>query len=346
MKDLAITAVNSITAVGYDAAMTAAAVRAGVSRFSEFDEYLDREGNPITVARIRGIADNLDSVERMGEIAARCLNHLLVKYFGNAAQRHSRIRLFLGSASEERPGPRYEESCEWSLSGILEKWTVKPSIETYPMGNASVPHAIAEACRVVESCPDVLCIVGGIDSLLRESTLNWFEQDGRLKSISRGRHQGLVAGEAVCFMTVECPERARQANRAVLASITGLGLAEEPNPRSSNPSGLGAGLTEACRTALAGKDARCIQTALGDLNGENSRSVEWSIAEKNCFGIRDERRRLWTPANCYGDVGAASGAVLTAVATQGFVRGWLQGQALVFCSNDHGPCGALVMEHG
>ena len=344
MKKLAITAVNAITAVGHDAAMTAAAVRAGISRFSEYDDFSDGEGNPIIVAHIRGIEEGRDTCARMAASATLCLDTLLTGYLRNGTQRPSQIRLFLGTSMEERPGPRYEESCLWSLPWVMEKWAAKTSVETCSRGNASVPNSIAEAGMMIESDPRAVCIVGGIDSLLRDSTLNWFEQDARLKSVSYGRHQGLIAGEAVCFMIIEDPERVRQANRPILARITGLGLAEDPEPRADSKSGRGSGLAEACRVALAGTSGKDVRVVFGDLNGENSRAVEWSMSETNCFGKRGTGRSLRKPANCYGDIGAASGAVMASVAAQGFVRGWLQGPVLVFCSDDHGACGALVLE--
>jgi 3-oxoacyl-[acyl-carrier-protein] synthase-1 len=344
MTDLAITCVNAITAVGHDAAMTAAAVRAGISRFAEYEDYPDGGDNPVTVSRIRGIEDGREAVARMGATAALCLENLLEEYFQNSTLLPPQIHLFLGVASVERPGPRYEESCMWSLPGILKKWANMSSIETVPLGNASMQNAVAPAGELVKSNANALCIIGGIDSLLRNSTLNWFEQDCRLKSVSYGRHQGLIAGEAVCFMIVEDPERARQANWPVMARISGLGLADEPAPRADGTSSRGTGLTEACRTALAGTSNGDVCAVFGDLNGENSRALEWCRTEKRCFKKTDTHRQLWTPANCYGDIGAASGAVLTAVAAQGFVRGWLPGPVLVSCSDDHGPCGALVLE--
>ncbi len=341
--ELAITACDCITAVGHDGAMTAASVRAGVSRFSEFEQYPDREGNPVTVARISGISDGRDTVERMGEIAGICLENLLAEYFGASERKARPVHLFLGVAAEERPGPRYEDSCMWSLRGILEKWMVKPVMESLPRGNASSVYALAEAGRILENNPETLCIVGGVDSLLRESTLNFFEHDGRLKSATYGRHQCLIAGEAVCFMTVEYPVRAGQEKRPVLTRVTGIGLVEESEPRVSSGLGRGGGLSEACRTALTGRSEDEILAVFGDLNGENSRAVEWCMAEKNCFR-NNNGRKIWTPANCYGDIGAASGAVMTSVAAQGFARKWLQCPVLIFGSDDHGPCGAIVLE--
>lgn len=122
-------------------------------------------------------------------------------------------------------------------------------------------------------------------------------------------------------------------------SITAVGH----DGRMSNAPSPNSGLTEACRAALVGVGDKEIRSILADLNGENSRAGEWSMAEMRCFHDLQQRRKLWNPANCYGDIGAASGAVLANVVTQGFVRGWLQSPVLIFCSDDHGSCGALVL---
>ena len=61
--ELVITATNSITAVGHNAEMTAASVRAGISRLEESIDYYDIEGNPILTASVEGISDDEDDVE-------------------------------------------------------------------------------------------------------------------------------------------------------------------------------------------------------------------------------------------------------------------------------------------
>lgn len=345
MTKLAITAANCTTAVGHDGPLTAASVRAGVSRFVEYDEYLDGNGKPITVAQIRGIHDGWNAPQRMAGIAAFCLKNLLGDYFQHDTRRPSHIHLLLGVASEARPGPRYEDSCRFPLLGIIGKWTDKPDLQAVPQGNASMPHAIDQAGRLLESNPDAMCIIGGVDSLIRISTLNWFETGERLKSGSYGRHHGLIAGESAGFIIIENRARAEQSGRPTLAYIAGLGLAMEPVPRASGSLGRNSGLTEACHAALNGSGEKEIRAVFSDLNGENSRAREWGMADMRCFDRPDEGRKLWTPANCYGDIGAASGVVLAAIATQGFVRGWVQSPVLVVCSDDHGSCGALVLEN-
>lgn len=346
MKDLVITAANSITAIGHDGRLTAASVRAGISRFTEYDEYLDRNDNPITVAQIRGINEGWDTPQRMAGIAGVCLASMLDDYFQNGGQRPSHVQLFLGVASEERPGPRYEESCLFPLVGIIGKWAGKADYQVVPRGNASFMYAIDQASRLIGNTPGTVCIIGGVDSLLRTSTLNWFEKDHRLKSGSYGRHQGLIAGEAVGFMIVEGRAGAKEARRRILAHVAGLGVAREPVLRASGFLGRNSGLTEACHAALNGLREKEVGAAFNDLNGENSRAREWSMAEMRCFDRPDENRRLWTPANCYGDIGAASGVVMANIATQGFVRGWAPSPALITCSDDHGPCGAMILDKG
>lgn len=346
MKELVITAASSITAIGHDGRLTAASVRAGISRFTEYDEYLDGNDNPITVAQIRGINEGWDTPQRLAGIAAVSLANLLDEYFQHGTRRPSHVHLFLGVASEERPGPRYEESCLFPLLGIIGKWTDKADHQVVPRGNASLMYAIDQASRLIGNNPGAVCIIGGVDSLIRTSTLNWFEKDNRLKSGSYGRHQGLIAGEAAGFMIVEGRAGAEQAGRRILAHVAGLGMAREPVPRASGSLGRNSGLTEACHAALNGLREKEVGAVFNDLNGENSRAREWSMAEMRCFDRPDENRRLWTPANCYGDIGAASGVVMANIATQGFVRGWVPSPALITCSDDHGPCGTMILEKG
>ena len=344
MTELLITAANSTTAVGHDGRMTSASVRAGISRISMYEEYLDRGGNHIAVARIRGLHDEIGDLEvRMVSIAKRCLEDMLDEYFRVDALRPSKVTLLLGSAAEERPGPRYGKRCAGVLLGIIEKWANQSEVEIVSQGNASLHFAMARAKSVIEGDAGALCVIGGVDSLLRDSTLSWFEHDGRLKSDSYGRHQGVIAGEAVSFMIVEGRGRTGLTTGPVLARVVGLGLTEEPVPRVSNAPSPNSGLTQACLAALFSVGDKEIRSVFGDLNGENSRAGEWIMAEMRCFHDLDEKRKLWSPANCYGDIGAASGAVLTNVVAQGFVRGWLQSPVLIFCSDDHGPCGALVL---
>jgi 3-oxoacyl-[acyl-carrier-protein] synthase I len=347
-RELAVTAVNSITPVGLDACMTAASVRAGITRLAFYDEYQDAGCNPITIAKIKGI--NIvkeDIAERLGEFAKICLDDLLNEYFQNISEQKRPFQghILLGVASEKRPAQgNYADEIMSCLYPALGYWVAQTSGEVVEKGNVSLHHSIKKAAQYIASNPDALCVIGGVDSLLSESTLNWFDADNRLKSESYGRHQGLSPSEAVCFLIVEDFERARQAKRPILARISSLGLAQEPNPRASDKSGIYTGLTEACQAAMEPLKDRELKAVFGDFNGEESRAVEWTIAAMRSFRNPPGPPPVWRPAVHYGDIGAASGAVMAGIAAQGFTRNWLESPVMIFCSDDHGPCGALVLE--
>src|SRR5690242_625713 len=104
MNEPVITAANSITAVGHDGRMTAASVRAGLCRMFICEDYHDSKDNPVTVAPIRGIDDEVrDTADRLAGIAARCLSEMLDDYFRDSRPRLPRIAFILGVSSQERP---------------------------------------------------------------------------------------------------------------------------------------------------------------------------------------------------------------------------------------------------
>lgn len=348
--ELVITATNSITAVGHNAEMTAASVRAGISCLEESIDYYDIEGNPILTASIEGIGDDEDDVERMGSITKYCLSILLESYFQDGSNLENEIHLLLGVAPVSRPGPRYEgETKELvnHLGEMAQKWTKKVTPQVIRTGNSSVIQCIEVAGKLLKKDPHSLCIVGGIDSLLASDTLDWFEDSERLKSETFGRNQGFLPGEAVGFMLVETNEGALGRKKKALVEVVGVGLANEPAPFLSEKPSKGEGLTKACRTALSESscDPADIEAVLGDLNGEFFRAKEWGYAELRCFGNCNDARQLWYPADCMGSVGAASGTTLMNIAAAGLSRGWIEKYAMVFCSDDEGECGSAILRN-
>ncbi|MDL1968929.1 MAG: 3-oxoacyl-ACP synthase [Deltaproteobacteria bacterium] len=347
--ELVITAANSITAVGHNAEMTSASVRAGISRLAESADYYDIEGNPITAAFIDGISNKEDDVTRTGEIAKYCLEHLLERYFQDGYSSDREINLLLGVAPFSRPGPRYEgknQEIADQLVKISKKWAAKVTLQVITSGNSSVIRCIEIAAQLLKDNSHSLCLVGGIDSLLSLDTLNWFEKAERLKSETFGRNQGFPPGEAAGFMIIETKQQSLIRKTKLLAELVSVGLANEPAPFLSEQPSKEEGLTIACKTALA--ESFCnpadIEAVFCDLNGEFFRSKEWGYAEIRCFGNRNESRKLWHPADCMGSVGAASGVVLVNIAAVGLSRGWIGKYAMVFCSDDEGECGSVILK--
>ena len=341
---IVITGVNSITAVGHTAEMTAASVRAGISRLAESVDYLDVEGNPITVGSVEGISDEEDEVTRTRAIAMCCLEGLFQRYFKHGAGSKREVHLLLGVAASSRPGPEYGHIAEHLLE-FVRTYTPKVTLQMTASGNPAAIRCLERARRLLSTNPTCLCVVGGVDSLLASDTLDFFEESERLKSESFGRNQGFAPAEAVGFMFVESKENAIRERREVLAELAGIGLAQEPAPFLSELPSKGEGLTAACKIALSesGERANTIRSLWGDLDGEFFRAKMWGYAEVRCFGNSHGSRRLWHPADCWGSVGAASGIILMNMATVALARGWIREGALVFCSDDSGECGVSIL---
>lgn len=354
-EDPVITAVNSVTSVGFDAVSTAAAVRAGVSGLAEADWFTDVGGESITAAVVPDLRFvdtpigqfSLGS-ERMVALARLCLEGLLSASLSASNLDSAKVKVVLGLARSERPGPT-EQGQHAAIAGqlidIVHGRVPVAEFDVIQSGNPSSIDGVKLAVEWLRAHTTGICIVGSTDSLLTLDTLFWLERGRRLKSGSHGRNHGLPPGEAAAFFVIEDAEVARWRGRQSLVALAGVGCAHEEAYFMSNNHSVGIGLTTACRQAVAETNWPSweVDAVLGDLNGEFHRSKEWGLTELRCFGSNGDQRQVWHPADCYGDIGAASAAALLNLAAVGISRGWLGDKVMVFSSDDFGSCGAALL---
>ena len=343
MHGIQITAAEAVTAVGWTAVTTAAAVRAGVSRSSMHDLYPDEDGHALSMAPLPNDEGFADPLDRCGPAAISALRAMMTTF----DPRHDQGRpchLLLGGAHPYRAGPLYEQPDDRlpvSLASELSSRFRPPMVRVFPHGNPSGLFALEAASEIIARDPRALCVVGAIDSLLDEELLEHLEDEERLESEESGSPHGISPGEAVGFLLVESTQCTT--SRMPLATIDSVVTGHEPHPYRSEEPTRHEGLTAVCRQAL--RDARIdpgdVDTVLIDLDGEHHRSAEWSNTEIRCFGPSVRERRLVHPADCYGSIGAASGVLLAAIVASS--RGWLDGVDLVLASDDEGPRGAAVL---
>jgi 3-oxoacyl-(acyl-carrier-protein) synthase len=175
---------------------------------------------------------------------------------------------------------------------------------------------------------------------LQVDQLEFFEENGRLKSASLGRAHGLSPAEATGFIVVES-ERAGRARS--IATILGVATTDDPTPRSGPAPSTGQALTQVIREALASASisADQVDSVVCDLDGEFARSKEWGYADLRVLDTRKPDRLLLHPADCFGAIGTAFPVVLLSIIAAS--RGWLDGNNLAFASDDDGPCGAAIV---
>lgn len=348
--DAVITAVSCVTSLGASAEACAAAVRAGVAQLAESDEFDDAEGNAIIVSEIPPIEDVSDDEEiedRIRTMCCYCLEQLLDKTFPEESSPQGQALIVLGLPPPQRPGQDFrgaDDDLRIELLRILNQRFARTAFRLIERGNPSAIEALDYARNLLERQPETVCIVGACDSLLDIDTIDWLEDAERPKSETYGRNQGLMPGEGVGLLMLESLQASEQRGHPVLARVLGVGIADETAPFLSEAPSRAEGLTTACRNALSGASVNgaSIDAVFADLNGEFFRSKEWAITEIRCLGSNDERR-LWHPADCFGDLAAASGALLMVLGTEFLSKGVSGDRALIFGSDDFGARGAAIL---
>jgi 3-oxoacyl-[acyl-carrier-protein] synthase-1 len=330
-----ITGLGIVSSVGYSAQPTCAALRAGISRFTELKDIVNRHGEIIVVSKIEEFEPLTD---RAKEIAMACCQEAISQIpTPSLSGRNSSFSLLRNE--EGRPGGPF--LFERDLKDIAaELGFSSVSVETYPYGNAAGMKAIADGQRRLEEDPTSLQIILGFDSLLQIETLTHFEKANRLKGASCAR--GLIPGEACACVILESPAAIKRGTNRTYCALEGVYSAYENAPVGSDEPCLGKGLTNAIFGAL--EIASWSPTTVGqvycDLNGEGYRAHEWMLSL--CRTLSDPF--ITHPADCIGDIGAAFCPLLVAWAAIAFERGYAQSdKALIFCSSDGGLRGSICL---
>jgi 3-oxoacyl-[acyl-carrier-protein] synthase-1 len=338
---LAITGMGIVSPVGLTAEQTCAALRAGITRFRQWDGTMDRHGDPFTVAHL----PDFDPAELPLERAKRAAVSAGREAIGGLP-REDRIRrrwtVSLLVKEVERPGAALgTDGLIPAIAGELGL-PASTTVRVDPDGNAGGMNALRTARDRLGRQPDALELILGLDSLLHPQTLRYLESADRLKSPTRPR--GVIPGEACACLLLQTEESARARGARIQARVTGIGTAIEPAPDGSDQPCLGTGLTHAVAEALemAGWRKHDVVRVHADLNGEEYRAHEWMLMQ--CRALAGPT--VVHPADCIGDVGAASAPLLIAMAAVALEKGYAgTSGVLVCCSSDFGARGCACVSH-
>jgi 3-oxoacyl-[acyl-carrier-protein] synthase-1 len=132
----------------------------------------------------------------------------------------------------------------------------------------------------------------------------------------------------------------------VLANVRAAATAVEPNPLRGTEPCVGAGLTAAIASATQGLQLphEAITFTYCDLNGERFRNEEFAFAQLRTQEAFVDANNYLSPADCWGDVGAASGPLYVALAAASKQRGYAKGAfPLLWAGSDGGYRSALTL---
>jgi 3-oxoacyl-[acyl-carrier-protein] synthase-1 len=175
-------------------------------------------------------------------------------------------------------------------------------------------------------------VVGAFDSLLHGEFLRSLWAEGRLKIPEQA--EGLVPGEAGAVVVLQRGADAMRAHARIRGWLGATVVEHEAVAIGPEHPIRAEAASRAVRAALernagGGRPER----AIVDLSGERWRSLEWALVETRCLSeLATASWRLWHPADCLGDVGAATGIVHLVLALRAFARGYGGNGAILLAS--------------
>ena len=332
-----------VTALGIGVGQNAAHVRAGMAAFAESD-FLDQRLKRVVAAVLpsdalapwvggdsAGLSPRAIEVVRLAGMAVT-----------EALAPHAHITAALPIATW-CAWPEHETQVPLDLSRLASVLTTQVggrlSVQGAFRGRAGALAALHAAMKAMEEGAACALVVGA-DSLLHQFVLGTLLQAQRIKTDQHS--DGLIPGMGAGALLVARADAVVRLNVPVSARIVGVGIGAEEGHFGNDGDWQGDALSAAAHTALAGDTAPVAEIWSG-MTGERCWAGELGVTQVRCQQRIPASAIIRHPADSWGDLGAATGVALIAVAVAGHQRGWARLPALALASSDLGGRGAALV---
>ncbi len=347
-EPMVVVGIGMVSPVGLSLPETAASARARIARLREI-EWRDRRFEPFIVGAVPddGLAElepklqvlNLQYREaRMLRLAHVALDEVLKPLAGNNIV----LPLLLGL-------PEHHTTKPIDAKGFLAKLAhqaklrLDPALSVAaPKGRAAGLMAFRRAGAMLESGEAEFVLVGGVDSLIDLYVLGTLDMQGRIRN--EVNSDGFSPGEGAAFMLLTRASTASKQNLKPLAHVLGCAFGFEAGHLYAEEPYLGEGLAATFASLFAEtpppKPIGCVYCSF---NGERYWGKEFGVARLRQSDKFAPDHQMEHPAECFGDLGAAHGPALVALAVHGIHQGYRREPCLVYASSDYGDRAALLL---
>ena len=341
---LSVISTGTRTPLGLHSAATAAAVRARISSCAEHPYMIDQAGDPMPASIDAVLNADLPCRQRMLAMAQTALAEACQPLTGSSAIQS--LPLLLG-LPEPRPGFDKEDA-HWISQQLAWGKTLPVPISdhrAYMGGHGSVLFLLDQARREIAAGQYDACVIGGVESYFHPDTMEWLDRNRQL--LNTASRAGFVPAEGAGFCLLMTPAAAQRAGLNPIALILNTAHEWEPNRIKTQDINLGQTLTAVVRTVVDTaplSDVR-IHGIYCDINGERYRGEEWGFACLKLAHYFDDPTDYRSPAECWGDMGAASGGLFLTLATQAAMRGYAGGRhSLLWTGSENGLRATALLE--
>jgi 3-oxoacyl-[acyl-carrier-protein] synthase-1 len=342
-NNLCITGIGATTSVGLDALATAAAVRAGISGFEEHPYMINQEGDPYVLAMVPSIDAAIIGVKRYIELVIPSMIEALVPLQKLSTEQRE-VKVVLG-LPEHRPGlpDDLAERVASSIKSIDSEHYIINDVRTAFKGHAAGLMAMESASKLLTDGECEFCLVGGVDSYIDADTLDWIEVNEQLHIPSNA--WGFIPGEAAAFCLLCSAKTANRYRLPIKAQVLAIATACEENCIKTETVCIGEGLTSAVREVFqALPEGVKVNQTYCDQNGEAYRADEFGFMLARLSEYFVDPSEYVAPADCWGDVGAASGVLFVGLVCAAAEKGYCFGEvSLLWTSSEGGERSAAVL---
>ncbi|MEY4575385.1 MAG: hypothetical protein RL701_88 [Pseudomonadota bacterium] len=330
-----IVGTGAITAVGACSAVSAAAVRAGISRTTLLEQD-DGEAVDAHVARVQALTEDAPRALRLEQLLAAALRECLSRLVAAVGGAKLELPLFI-AAPDDVDVQALLRACQ------LVPTSAWSSVQRLPDGHAAGFVGLERACEVLgQGSLELACVVG-VDTRCDTATL--LQLSAADKLLTADNPWGIVAGEAAGALLLASEDACTRLGLTRLGRVHSRGSAQETSFQESKPC-TGRALSAACHSALdAVADVVAVSDIYCDLNGVRARHDEWGFTAPRIAPRCRDVSELVVPALLWGDVGSATAPLLVQLALAAFQRGYARGtRALVWAASEAGLRAAVILE--
>ena len=332
---MVIRQVGMCTAVGLNAPSTSAAIRVGITGFQDtsftYDSELLQGAEVILETPWRGR-------EKLLRLAESVVRECTKGYQPAILQE---VPLLLNLAETDRPG-RLDGLDQGFLNELIERLGVNFHADSRVLNNGRVGgvRALGLAEQYFDQRGALACLVVGVDSLLSSRTLTAYHDLGRL--LTPANSDGFIPGEAAGALWLEPAVSVDERQ----LTIRGLGFGREEAHINSERPLKGLGLAQAIKQAIqgAGFGYEALDYRICDANGEQYIFKEAALALARTLRVHKGVLDIWHPADCIGEVGAATVPCALAVAWAAADKKYAPGPGVIaHFGNDDGKRAVVTM---
>ncbi len=355
-----IASAGLVTPVGLSLKETAASARARVARLREIDWH-DRRFEPFIVGRVpdEGLPELAESLAgerlqareaRMLRLAHGALGEALAPLAKALAGGAPKVPLLLGLPEHHTTRPLEGAQFLERLDRQCPGWLNLAASVAAPRGRAAGLLALRQAQRWLAEGTHPFVLVGGVDSLVDLYVLGTLDLEQRIRGETVSDGFTPSEGAAMLLLTTAANVQAvAQAQAQPLGlplqvPLLGAAAGQEPGHLYAQAPYRGDGLSETLAQLFQlSPPAEPVATVYSSFNGERYWAREFGVARTRHSAAFAGDALMEHPAEVFGDLGAAHGPALLALAAHALHGGYRPAPCLVVASSDHADRAAALL---